>query len=182
MLNGFSFHRFYAMAFKEFIQMRRDRLTFGMMFGIPLMQLIVFGYAINTDPKHLPTVVVYGDAGPVPQAVVQALRTTDYFTFAPAPVSEADAQEMLATGEAQFVVTFPVNFTRDLLRNAHPQILLQADATDPVAVVTRWARSRVLSSRRRRGNCRAHFPPPRPPCSRWIWWCTPCTIPSAVRN
>jgi ABC-2 type transport system permease protein len=134
MRNGFSFHRFYAMAFKEFIQMRRDRLTFGMMFGIPLMQLIVFGYAINTDPKHLPTVVVSGDTGPVPEAVVQALRTTGYFDLAPAPVSEADAQEMLATGDAQFVITFPVNFTRDLLRNSHPQILLQADATDPVAV------------------------------------------------
>ena len=114
--------------------MRRDRLTFGMMFGIPLMQLIVFGYAINTDPKHLPTVVVSGDTGPVPEAVVQALRTTGYFDLAPAPVSEADAQEMLATGDAQFVITFPVNFTRDLLRNSHPQILLQADATDPVAV------------------------------------------------
>ena len=134
MLNGFSFRRFQAMALKEFIQMRRDRLTFGMMFGIPLMQLIVFGYAINTDPKHLPTVVVSGDTGPVPEAMVQALRTTGYFDLAPMPVSEADAAEMLATGDAQFVITFPVNFTRDLLRNAHPQILLQADATDPVAV------------------------------------------------
>jgi len=114
--------------------MRRDRLTFGMMFGIPLMQLIVFGYAINTDPKHLPTVVVSGDTGPVPGAVVQALRTTDYFAIQPEPVSEADAQAMLADGDAQFVITFPVNFTRDLLRNGHPQILLQADATDPVAV------------------------------------------------
>ncbi len=114
--------------------MRRDRLTFMMMFGIPLMQLIVFGYAINTDPKHLPTVVVSADTGPVPDAVVRALRTTDYFDLAPAPVSEADGAEMLADGDAQFVITFPVNFTRDLLRNGHPQILIQADATDPVAV------------------------------------------------
>ncbi len=134
MLNGFSFHRFWAMARKEFIQMRRDRLTFGMMFGIPLVQLMMFGYAINTDPKHLPTVVVFGDTGPVPQAVIQGLRNTDYFDISSAPANETEAQEALATGDAQFVITFPPNFTRDLLRNQHPQVLLQADATDPVAV------------------------------------------------
>jgi len=134
MSNGFSIKRFWAMALKEFVQMRRDRLTFGMMFGIPLMQLIVFGYAINTDPKHLPTVIVTGDTGPVPRSIVEALRTTDYFDIAPEPVTEAEAQEMVAKGEAQFAITFPVNFTRDLLRNQHPEILLQADATDPVAV------------------------------------------------
>jgi len=134
MFNGFSFKRFWAMARKEFIQMRRDRLTFGMMFGIPLVQLTMFGYAINTDPKHLPTVVVSGDTGPIAQSVIQGLRNTDYFDIASTPVNEADAQEMLATGDAQFVISFPPNFTRDLLRNQHPQILLQADATDPVAV------------------------------------------------
>ncbi len=122
------------MARKEFIQMRRDRLTFGMMFGIPLVQLIMFGYAINTDPKHLPTVVVAGDTGPVVQAIIQGLRNTDYFDIAGAPVDEAAAQEMLATGDAQFVITIPPNFTRDLLRNQHPLLLLLADATDPVAV------------------------------------------------
>lgn len=114
--------------------MRRDRLTFGMMFGIPLVQLMMFGYAINTDPKHLPTVVVFGDTGPVPQAVIQGLRNTDYFDISSAPANETEAQEALATGDAQFVITFPPNFTRDLLRNQHPQVLLQADATDPVAV------------------------------------------------
>ncbi len=114
--------------------MRRDRLTFGMMFGIPLMQLTMFGYAINTDPKHLPAVVVSGDTGPIPQSIVEGLRTTDYFDIAPQPVSEADAQEMLADGDAMFVITFPPNFSRDLLRNQHPQLLVQADATDPVAV------------------------------------------------
>jgi ABC-2 type transport system permease protein len=134
MLNGFSFGRFWALARKEFIQMRRDKLTFGMMFGIPLVQLIMFGYAINTDPKHLPTVVVSADTGPIPQAVIQGLRHTDYFDIAPGLMNEADAQEMLATGDAQFIITFPPNFTRDLLRNQHPQLLVQADATDPVAV------------------------------------------------
>jgi ABC-2 type transport system permease protein len=134
MRNGFSFKRFWAMALKEFIQMRRDRLTFAMMFGIPLMQLTIFGFAINTDPKHLPAVVVSGDNGPVPRSIIQALRTTEYFDLAPETASEADAQEMLATGDVQFVITIPVNFTRDLLRNQHPELLVQADATDPVAV------------------------------------------------
>jgi ABC-2 type transport system permease protein len=134
MFNRFSFRRFYAMALKEFIQMRRDRLTFMMMFGIPLVQLTMFGYAINTDPKHLPTVVVAGDTGPVPRTIMQMLNTTEYFDLASEPVSEAQAQEMLATGDAQFVITFPVNFSRDLMRGDHPEVLLQADATDPVAV------------------------------------------------
>ena len=131
---GFSFKRFWALALKEFIQMRRDRLTFAMMFGIPLMQLTIFGFAINTDPKHLPAVVVAGDNGPVPRSIVQALRTTDYFDILPETASEAEAQEMIAKGDVQFVITIPVNFTRDLLRNQHPQLLVQADATDPVAV------------------------------------------------
>lgn len=114
--------------------MRRDKLTFGMMFGIPLVQLIMFGYAINTDPKHLPTVVVSADTGPLPQAVIQGLRHTDYFDIAPDILTEAEAQELLAMGDAQFIITFPPNFTRDLLANKHPQLLVQADATDPVAV------------------------------------------------
>ncbi|MGA2052843.1 MAG: ABC transporter permease, partial [Opitutales bacterium] len=134
MFNRFSFRRFWAMALKEFIQMRRDRLTFAMMFGIPLMQLTIFGYAINTDPKHLPTVIVAGDSSPVVRTIIQALRHTDYFDIASEAVTESEANEMLATGDAQFVVTIPVNFTRDLLRGSHPQVLVEADATDPVAV------------------------------------------------
>ena len=134
MLNGFSFRRFWAMARKEFIQMRRDRLTFGMMFGIPLMQLIVFGYAINTDPKHLPAVVVTGDTGPIPRAIIDGMRHTEYFDIRAETVSEGDAAEMLADGDAMFVISFPPNFSRDLMRNEHPQLLVQADATDPVAV------------------------------------------------
>ena len=114
--------------------MRRDRLTFGMMFGIPLMQLIVFGYAINTDPKHLPAVVVTGDTGPIPRAIIDGMRHTEYFDIRAETVSEGDAAEMLADGDAMFVISFPPNFSRDLMRNEHPQLLVQADATDPVAV------------------------------------------------
>jgi ABC-2 type transport system permease protein len=146
MLNGFSFRRFWAMARKEFIQMRRDRLTFGMMFGIPLMQLIVFGYAINTDPKYLPAVVVSGDTGPIPRAIIEGLRHTEYFDIRADTVSEADAAEMLADGDAMFVITFPPNFSRDLLRNQHPQLLVQADATDPVAVGNAVGAADVIQS------------------------------------
>jgi ABC-2 type transport system permease protein len=134
------------MARKEFIQMRRDRLTFGMMFGIPLMQLIVFGYAINTDPKHLPAVVVSGDTGPVPRAIIEGLRHTEYFDIRAETASEAEAAEMLADGDAMFVITFPPNFSRDLLRNQHPQLLVQADATDPVAVGNAVGAAAVIQS------------------------------------
>ncbi len=151
MLNGFSFRRFWAMARKEFIQMRRDRLTFAMMFGIPLMQLIVFGYAINTDPKHLPTVVVSADTGPIPRAIVDGMRHTDYFDIRAETASEADAAEMLANGDAMFVISFPPNFSRDLMRNQHPQLLVQADATDPVAVGNEEGASQLIQHTAARG-------------------------------
>jgi ABC-2 type transport system permease protein len=120
-------------AVKEFIQMRRDRLTFAMMLGIPCFQLTIFGYAINTDPKHLPTVVVAGDTSPVVRTVTEALRQTDYFAIEPTPRTETDALGLLERGETQFVLTFPVDFTRTLLRGDQPAVLLEVDATDPVA-------------------------------------------------
>ncbi len=145
--------------------MRRDRLTFAMMFGIPLMQLIVFGYAINTDPKYLPAVVVMGDTGPIPRAIVEALRYTDYFQIQPEPVSEADAAEMLADGDAMFVISFPPNFSRDLLRNQHPEMLMQADATDPVAVGNAVGAADVIqqaATRELQGTFAAVTPPATP--------------------
>ena len=165
MRSRFSFRRFLALALKEFIQMRRDRLTFAMMFGIPLMQLIVFGYAINTDPKHLPAVVVTGDTGPIPRAIVEGLRYTDYFDIRPEPVSEAAAAEMLADGDAMFVISFPPNFTRDLLGNKHPQLLVQADATDPVAVGNAVGAADVIqqaATRELQGTFAAVVAPPTP--------------------
>ena len=165
MRNGFSIRRFFALALKEFIQMRRDRLTFAMMFGIPLMQLIVFGYAINTDPKHLPAVVVTGDTGPIPRAIIEGMRQTQYFDIRAETVSEADAAEMLADGDAMFVISFPPNFSRDLLRNQHPQLLVQADATDPVAVGNAVGAAEVIQSaatRELRGTFAAVVEPPTP--------------------
>jgi ABC-2 type transport system permease protein len=125
--------RFLAVFIKEFVQMRRDRITFAMMVGVPLMQLILFGYAINSDPKALPTAVVIGDSSTFARTFVSALQNSDYFRMIGPPVSEARADELLRLGEVQFVVTIPVDFSRDLVRGDRPTLLVEADATDPAA-------------------------------------------------
>lgn len=127
----FSLGRFWAMVVKEFIQMRRDRVTFGMMVGIPLMQLILFGYAINADPRHLPTAVVLADNGPQGRTLLYAIQNSTYFDLVRRIKTEKEAREALARNEVQFVVSIPENFSRDLLRGDNPAILIEADATDP---------------------------------------------------
>jgi ABC-2 type transport system permease protein len=129
----FNFRRFGAVVLKEFIQMRRDRLTFAMMLGIPLLQLILFGYAINVNPKHLPADVLLGDNGPQGRTLLYAFKNTDYFSFVRLLKNERDGREALARGDAQFVISIPPNFSRDLLRGDKPAVLVEADATDPVA-------------------------------------------------
>jgi ABC-2 type transport system permease protein len=130
---GFSVRRFWAMVVKEFIQMRRDRVTFAMMVGIPLMQLILFGFAINSDPKHLPTAVLQADRGPHARTILQALKNSSYFDFVCEVHTEAEGREVLARGKVQFVVSIPENFGRDFLRGERPAVLVEADATDPAA-------------------------------------------------
>jgi ABC-2 type transport system permease protein len=129
----FSVERFKGIVLKEFIQMRRDRLTFAMMMGIPLLQLILFGFAINVNPRHLPVAVLLGDNGPQGRTLLYAFKNTSYFDFDRLLKSEAEGREALARGEAQFVITIPPNFSRDLLRGDKPAILVEADATDPSA-------------------------------------------------
>lgn len=131
--SAFSFARLNAILVKEFIQMRRDRLTFAMMIGIPLLQLILFGYAINSDPRHLPTAVLVADSGPQGRTLLQAIRNSTYFDFIRQISTEAAANDALARGEVQFVVNIPENFSRDLLRGDRPALLVEADATDPAA-------------------------------------------------
>jgi len=134
-MNGrrFTLHRVLAMLGKEFIQMRRDRLTLGMLIGIPLMQLFIFGYAINMVPRHLATVVSISDPGPFADSIVAALANSSYFDVVKATGSPAEARRMLAEGTASFAVEIPVNFSRDLVRGARPALLVEADATDPAA-------------------------------------------------
>ncbi|HMU54491.1 MAG TPA: ABC transporter permease [Nitrospira sp.] len=131
--NLFSPARFWAMVVKEFVQMRRDRLTFGMMIGIPLIQLILFGLAINADPKHLPTAVLLADRGPQGRSLLEAIRHSNYFEFVRELRTETEARAAIARGDVQFVVSIPENFTRDLWRGDRPAVLVEADATDPAA-------------------------------------------------
>ena len=131
---AFNWRRFWAIVVKEFIQMRRDRLTFGMMIGIPLIQLVLFGYAINSDPKHLPTAIYSADNSVFSRTIVWGLRNSGYFDISREARNEADIQQMLALGQVQFAVEIPVDFSRKLLRGEKPDLLIEADATDPMAI------------------------------------------------
>jgi len=125
--------RVVAMTIKELIQLRRDRLTFGMILGVPVMQLLIFGYAINADPKQLPTVLISQDRGQIERNIVGALERSGYFRIVAQVSGETEAERLVAEGAAAFVVTIPDRFTRDLLRGERPQLLIEADATDPAA-------------------------------------------------
>lgn len=129
----FSWVRFRAVLVKEFIQMRRDRLTFAMIVGVPIMQLILFGFAINTDPKSLPTAVVVSDPGVFSRTLVRGIENTAYFRVIRETADEAEAERMLKHGEVQFVVVVPVDFSRKLLRGDQPVVMIAADASDPSA-------------------------------------------------
>jgi ABC-2 type transport system permease protein len=133
MKHEFNFHRFWAIVVKEFIQMRRDRVTFAMMVGIPLMQLILFGFAINSDPKHLPTAILAPDRSAFTRTFAMELRNSDYFRFVVEAQTEDEARRLLQRGDVLFVIHFPEGFERSLLRGERPAVLLEADATDPVA-------------------------------------------------
>ena len=131
---SFNFARFVAIIRKEFIQMRRDRLTFAMMFGIPILQLILFGFAINSDPKNLPVAVLASDNSPFARRFIHALENSGYFQIVDHVETEEEARELLARGEVQFVLNLPPDFSRKLVRGDRPAMLVQADATDPSAV------------------------------------------------
>ncbi len=143
---GLSFHRLWAIVLKEFIQMRRDRVTFMMMVGIPLMQLLLFGFAINSDPRHLPTALRMADQGPFARALVAALRQSDYFAVVREARTEEEAAELLQFGDVQFVINIPEDFSRQLLRGERPTVLVEADASDPAATGPAIAAARTLAA------------------------------------
>ncbi|GAB4385176.1 ABC transporter permease [Albidovulum sp.] len=132
-MTAFSRARFLAMLAKEFIQMRRDRVTFAMMVGIPIMQLLLFGYAINTDPRHLPTLIEMADESPVARAILSGMESSGYFDFIGIVTSPQEGDRALRDGTANFVVVIPPDFERDLVRGSRPSILLSVDAADPTA-------------------------------------------------
>lgn len=128
-----SWARLLAILIKEFRQIRRDHLTFAMMVGVPIMQLVLFGYAINTDPKRLPMAIVVSDHSEFSRSLMAGLETSGYFRLTRRAASEAEANRMLERGDVQFALVIPPDFSRRLLRGERPQILLAADATDPAA-------------------------------------------------
>ncbi len=128
--------RMWAMVVKEFVQMRRDRMTFATMIMVPVLQLTLFGYAINTDPKHLPTAVLTRDDGPLTRAVLAAMKNTDYFDFREQVHDAAELDRLVRTGTVQFAIEIPASFERDVRRGDRPAVLVIADATDPVATGT----------------------------------------------
>ena len=131
MNSWFSWSRWFGIVAKEFIQLKRDRLTFGMIVGIPVIQLTLFGYAINSDPKHLPTALLVAEHSEFSRSILASMRNSDYFAFVGEAADEADARRMLATGRAQFVVSIPADFSPRLVRGERPALLVEADATDP---------------------------------------------------
>ena len=132
-MKRFSWQRTLAVFIKEFQQMLRDRLTFAMAVGIPVLQLVLFGYAINTDAKGLPTAVVSSDASPMARSFVAALQNTGYFRITHTGTREDEGEALIESGQAQFLVVIPPNFSQQLIRGEHPTILVSVDATDPSA-------------------------------------------------
>jgi ABC-2 type transport system permease protein len=132
-MKGFSLRRLAAIFFKEFVQMRRDRLTFAMMVAVPVMQLLLFGYAINTDPRHMATVVELREDGVFARSFLAGLRNSTYFDIVATETREAEGERALRSGKAAFLIVIPEGFERRLVRGERPQILVAADATDPIA-------------------------------------------------
>jgi len=132
-MKSFSTARTLAIFIKEFQQMLRDRLTFAMAIGVPVLQLVLFGYAINTDPKGLPTVLVVHDTGPMARGLVAALQNSGYFKVTHQGASQAAGESLIEDGHVQFMVVVPPDFSRRVVRGERPAILVAVDATDPSA-------------------------------------------------
>lgn len=130
--HSFSLNRWWGVVLKEFLQLKRDRLTFGMIVGVPVIQLLLFGYAINSDPKHMPTALILGEQTHFTRSIEASLSNSGYFSIIKT-LDEESARVALSRGDIQFVVSVPSDFSRRLLRGEHPTILMEADATDPTA-------------------------------------------------
>jgi ABC-2 type transport system permease protein len=137
-MNRFSLARLLAMLRKEWVQMRRDRATVGLTVALPLIQLFLFGYAINANPRHLPTGLIAAEHSTYERTLVAALQNTRYFDIRPFDSEEA-AEQALARGDVLFVLNIPPDFSRRIDRGERPQVLMDADATDPTAIANATA-------------------------------------------
>jgi ABC-2 type transport system permease protein len=142
----FSWARTFAIFLKELRQMRRDRLTFAMAIGVPILQLLLFGYAINTDPKGLPTAVVAYDSGPLARTLVAAMQNSGYFKVTHQSADEAEAEALIEDGEVQFMLAIPPDFTQRVLRGERPAVLVAVDATDPASTGNALGALQTLST------------------------------------
>ena len=133
MTHIFSLTRLGALLSKELTQMLRDRITFAMMIGIPLVQLALFGFAINTDPKQLPSALVTTSQDQFTRAMISTLENTGYYRFDHLVSSVEEADRLMQEGTVSFVVIIPSDFSKRVLKGDRPQILIEADATDPSA-------------------------------------------------
>lgn len=143
----FSLTRWWGICVKELQELRRDELSAGMLIIIPLMQIIMFGYAINTDPHHLPTAVIDADKNIMSRSMLYALHNSGYFSFVTDITTEQEAAEALSQGKVQFVISFPSDFSHKLLRGEKSRMLIEADATDPAAISQPLAAAQMLSER-----------------------------------
>ncbi len=163
---NFSLRRVWAILVKEFLQMRRDRLTLGMVVVVPLMQLFMFGFAINLNPKDLPAAIVINDPGPFARSIVAALQNSTYFDIIAQTNDPKQARQLLQRGKVVFVVEIPPNFSRDIVRGTRPDLLIEADATDPAAGSFALAAFNTLAASALRDDlvgplaARAQGPPP----------------------
>lgn len=144
--------RLAAMVIKEVVPLMRDRLSFSLMFAMPILELLLFGYAINTDPRQLPTAVIAADQSRITRTVLTSLVNTGYMVFTHHPENEAEANTLLQGGDVQFVIRVPSDFTRRLIRGERSQLLIDADATDPMAISSSLAAARPAIERALRND------------------------------
>jgi ABC-2 type transport system permease protein len=132
-MTGFSLLRVLAVLAKEFTQLTRERVTYAMILVLPVIQLLLFGYAINNDPHHLPAAVLVQDHSNLSRALIASMERTEYVDVRYLPRSEAEMERLMRRGKILLAVTIPPDFTRQVLRGERPSVLAEADATDPVA-------------------------------------------------
>ena len=143
-MRKFSFFRLWGLIVKEFTQFKRDRNTFVMVISVPIIQLILFGLVINTNPKYLPSALINKDSGPFSRTLIQELQQTQYFKFNYFPKSEQEAKELMNKHKTLFTLTIPTDFSRKLVRGEKPKALLEVDGTDPVSVNSAIAAATTL--------------------------------------
>lgn len=140
----FSFFRLWGLIIKEFTQLKRDRSTFALVIMLPIVQLILFGLAINTNPKYLPSALINSDNGPFARTLIHELENTQYFSFNHYPKTEDDAEHLMATHQVLFSLTIPPDFSHQLVRGEKPSAVLEVDGTDPVSVAYAVSASNTL--------------------------------------